>query len=81
MAIVHVNALADPEDAKFEVVEGTVVYSIGELVRITLTPAEAVEQAYELLGAALDILRRQEASAATPRAPKERTCRDGESVP
>jgi hypothetical protein len=60
MAIVHVNALADPEDAKFEVVDGNVVYSIGELVRITLTPVEAVEQAYELLGAALDILRRQE---------------------
>jgi hypothetical protein len=60
MALVHVNALADPEDAKFEVVDGNVVYSIGELVRITLTPVEAIAQAYDLLGAAHDILRRQE---------------------
>jgi hypothetical protein len=60
MALVHVNALAEPGDATFEVVDGNVVYSIGELVRITLTPVEAVEQAYELLGAALDILGRQE---------------------
>jgi hypothetical protein len=60
MAIVHVNALADPEDAKFEVVDGNVVYSIGELVQITLTPIEAIAQAYDLLGAAHDILRRQE---------------------